>query len=214
MGGRGVSSTGGGYRSAQEMSDDTYLEAMREFESNSGIPFTRWEYDNESRRNVFERQGFDGRPLVVSDEELQNYIAAGNGIEIWRGVQGEDFAQQYRSGALYYGKGIYGHGTYTTTSYDHAGSYSGGANKSILHMALSNDAKVISHADALSLVSSFTYTNSKKSSFNYSDTELGKLVAAKGYDAIVKDFGDEKYYIVLNRTATVVSSKGYSWLDD
>lgn len=74
-------------------------------------------------------QGFDGPPRVVSAAEMDRLVSDGGHIELWRGVGsggggGDDdhnrskvekarqSAEQFRTGPLWPGRGIYGNGTY------------------------------------------------------------------------------------------------------
>lgn len=70
-------------------------------------------------RELARAQGFDGLPDVVTKEQMDEYVVAGErelfrGLDAYgiRGKTGEDLAEQFRSGDLYVGKGIFGNGIY------------------------------------------------------------------------------------------------------
>jgi ADP-ribosyltransferase exoenzyme len=117
-------------------------------------------------------QGFDGAPRVVSSEELDRAIRRGatqlhRGIKPYKGTYDsttgsyvgaltpEDMAEQFRSGKLFPGQGLYGAGTYTTPDRKAASSYAG-TNGILLRMALRPDARVISHEDIVALHKKFS----------------------------------------------------------
>jgi len=103
-------------------------------------------------------QGFDGRPEVVSQAEMDHRVANG-WTELWRGVSGHyvdppdlyngdvkhvtarENAESFRTGDYYPGVGIFGNGTYTTTRHEEAFGY--GADEGMIRMALRPDARVV-----------------------------------------------------------------------
>src|SRR5688572_14140270 len=85
-------------------------------------------------------QGFDGPPRVVDGATMDRLVSDGSHIEMWRGVggtgTGDDMAanqtrvsraramaEQFRSGELWPGRGIYGNGTYVGTRRGDATGY-------------------------------------------------------------------------------------------
>ncbi|MBI2760981.1 MAG: hypothetical protein HYX51_06100 [Chloroflexi bacterium] len=60
---------------------------------------------------IIQEQGFDGWPEVVSSVELDASIRSGD-IEIFRGVSDEVYAEQFRTGEFFIGRGAYGSGAY------------------------------------------------------------------------------------------------------
>lgn len=62
-------------------------------------------------------RGFIKVPSLVSD------IDESSNIVVWRGVSEAKYAEQFRTGDYFAGQGIYGNGTYTTTSVERAKSY-------------------------------------------------------------------------------------------
>jgi hypothetical protein len=61
---------------------------------------------------ILREQGFDGLPQVVSREEVDGYVAAGE-IEVFRGLSDRRYADQLRFGELFVGRGSLGGGIYT-----------------------------------------------------------------------------------------------------
>jgi hypothetical protein len=98
-------------------------------------------------------QGFDGKPDVVSKEELDGYVTAGE-VELFRGINGDStkpdlnrkyaeyYARDFRSGEMYVGRGDYGDGVYAAARDKYASLCAGKGGK-ILRMTLKADAKVI-----------------------------------------------------------------------
>ena len=106
---------------------------------------------------LYEQQGFDRLPQVLSKAELDSFVAKGE-QELYRGMRnlGDDIAEQYRTGAYYPGTGIYGNGTYTAEAVIDGIADAGlrvaqhyaGNNGYILRMTIRSDAKVITYQDA------------------------------------------------------------------
>ncbi len=110
-------------------------------------------YENYILEIVAEKQGFDGKPKVLSSEEIDQLEKDGWTIA-YRGIQdfqqagwdaikysGEDLAEQFRTGNYHAGAGTDGDGIYFTTdksvaeSYAFAGSYSG-AKGAVIRVAI------------------------------------------------------------------------------
>ena len=213
MGGRGASSGGGksrdfNYSIGREMSDEEYksMEARLYAQERHGelerIPLEQSLYsDNDKymQQQLSQLQGFDKKPTLVSDTELDSYIAKTGAVEVWRGLYTAEQAEQYRTGPLYLSSGIYGYGTYVALSKDAASHYASSEN-SIIRMALKPNAKVISFDSISSAVISGKIKNA------------GLYAISKGYDAIRVNEPKmgANHYVILNRTATVVSTGQYS----
>lgn len=60
---------------------------------------------------IMRRQGFDGLPELVDEEELDRSVAAGE-REMFRGVRQRTHAESFRDGELFAGVGMIGNGTY------------------------------------------------------------------------------------------------------
>jgi hypothetical protein len=116
--------------------------------------------------------GGNGAPHVVSETDLQAYIAAGE-LELYRGISGVRStvahqhdptfvegetpqetalrrAEEFRSGRFFIGVGGIGNGAYAAAganALEVASGYAGGAGQ-ILHLSVRADAKVITHAEA------------------------------------------------------------------
>lgn len=96
-------------------------------------------------------QGFDGKPKVVTRQEMDEAVRDG-ATQVFRAVSQTDggktpaeLAEQYRRGDLYPGTGVYGNGTYATPQREVAVKY--GDEKTMLRIALRRDARVISIED-------------------------------------------------------------------
>lgn len=103
---------------------------------------------------IWKEQGFDGKPTVVSPDEFD--AARGDSPVLYRGIdrggasappgQAEAWAEQFRTGDAFVGRGAYGNGTYVSTSQDVAdrAAQEGGA---VVKMALREDARVVDYDD-------------------------------------------------------------------
>lgn len=163
-------------------------------------------------RELARAQGFDGLPQVITKQEMDEYVASGE-RELFRGLDsygikgktGEDLAQQFRSGDMYVGKGIFGNGIYVAYGADKydAQEYAGvGLERAIVRISLNKSAKVISYNKLLEEQEDFLNT-----CFELEDP--GHYATFKGYDVI--DVGATrdrpKYMVVLNRTALRVQDQ-------
>ena len=95
--------------------------------------------------HILHVQGFDGLPEVVDENTLDAHIAAGE-VELFRGLDTADHAEQFRSGSLFIGSGIGVDGTYTTSEEPYARQFASN-NGSILRMSLRKEARVINSLD-------------------------------------------------------------------
>lgn len=166
-------------------------------------------------------QGYGGLPEVVSREEMDRRVGAG-WPEMWRGVSDSQHgtaaenAEQYRSGKLYPGSGIFGNGTYAAVDPKTALGYADGeigrdfhTTPGVIRIALRPDARVI---DFDELVELYPHLNrGVRQDQRGALDDPGRLATALGYDAIAAQprnanyrDGRVMYYVILNRTAVVV----------
>lgn len=183
---------------------------------------------------ILAAQGFDGPPEVVTREEMDRRIAAG-WPEMWRGVGDVDIhrsdetgsrtirvsaaenAEQFRTGPLYPGSGVFGNGTYASVNPETALGYSAGTplgadyhtTPGLLRIALRPDARVIDFDELLEMHPHLAvgYRDEDKGALD----DVGRFAAALGYDAIAAqprnaNYRDGRimYYVILNRTAVIV----------
>ena len=174
-------------------------------------------------RDILRAQGFDGKPRVASESEMDRLVAEGH-QELFRGIAGlkpgesprrfgpkktaSEYHEQFRSGELYAGLGFYGDGTYTTPNRSYAAEYSDRTPGSLARMALHPSAKVVDYET----ISAEVEQVNKATSRGQVLIDPGRYAAAKGYDAIrvsvpaaMADGGlMEAEMIILNRTALTV----------
>lgn len=172
-------------------------------------------YADPSLAAIWELQGFNGLPTVVSAEEFD--ALPDDHIRLFRGIEGpdgdtrqaEEWAEQYRSGQQPYpGLGMLGNGTYTGVSRETADRYMGDGG-AMLEMALSPNARVIDLEDFTS--ASFDWADEVRAAGERGAIpltgDLGRRAAAMGYDAVRvpdPDPGVGDYFIVHNRTALTI----------
>jgi hypothetical protein len=156
---------------------------------------------------VAARQGFDGRPRVVSKQEMDDLVHSGGHIELFRGVaaghtkSARQINEDLRSGDAYFGTGIFGNGYYFAAGREPAGFYSDETPGSVIRAALPKDARIIDYGEI-----NTNYTG-KPGSSNPFYSDPGRWAAARGHDAIRKKRGAAiggDYYVILNRSALVV----------
>jgi hypothetical protein len=98
-------------------------------------------------KEIIREQGFGGKPHVVSRPELDRYVADGE-TEIFRGLTSDDagaaseYADQFRDGDLFVGRGGFGNGVYTTVELAVAREFAGDTRGCILRMAIKKHARI------------------------------------------------------------------------
>lgn len=192
---------------------------------------TAFHHDDPLLAAIAHEQGFDGPPQVVSGDEMDGLVRSGQAIEMWRGVAGYDIdldhsvtageaAEQYRSGDAFYGSGgMYGNGIYAAMEHSYASDATRGEAGGLLRIGLRSDAVVVDYRQVDAEAESFNSGGTADLTFNWGNatreqlrrgardypwTDPGRLAASRGVDAIriTRPSGD--FYIILNRTATVV----------
>jgi HK97 family phage portal protein len=164
----------------------------------------------DSRLSAIQReQGFDGKPAVVSRQEMDRLVADGH-QECFRGFGGlgdgskteAQVVQEFTSGPLFTGYGTFGNGAYVapgTGGRAVAERYSD--SETPTRMALHKDAKVASYRAIVDEMEARGLT-SRRGVQGRALADPGRYAAARGYDAIRVEANDS--ICVLNRTALFV----------
>ena len=183
-------------------------------------------------KEMLKDQGFDAKPTVVDDatftalREDDTYVYMGRGMSNDEAVNVEWFAENFKDGELFAGRGIFGNGTYMSPDEEvvqwfsrYAADGTPRAHGTIVDSLLKPDAKVIDYDDAYRMMQEATpYSERKKYMFGtnaddrvYGMMDVGRWAVANGYDAIRIPnpvIGgspiEATYYNVLNRGALVV----------
>ncbi len=163
--------------------------------------------------------GFAGKPEVLSQKELDAKVKSGE-IELFRGVTSQEYADAFREGDYFAGRGINGDGTYTETGKGAAkvaSSYAG-EDGEVLRMTLRSDARIANYEDVLSEYRNdrnalkeglFSETNKEErlrlTAYALIKNDIGRWAMGKGYDAIKLPYAN--IYIILNRTSVRVQER-------
>ena len=153
-------------------------------------------------RAIQQESGASGLPQLVDDISS---VSTGQtllyrGLEDRLGVTAVEMADEFRSGPLFPGEGIFGNGTYTTTSLKSAEWYG----DEVLKMTLPNTAKTIKYDDLTDkwqeAMDAMPDTPVKKLA-----ADPGRWAAMQGYDAIIVERKNgSAHYVVLNRSILTV----------
>lgn len=169
------------------------------------------------------RQGFDGKPRVVSAREMDALVASGH-EEMFRGVRRGDgendlspaeINEALRTGNAYYGHGVYGNGIYATDVPMRARSYADeDSPDSVVRMALHPDARVLALPGDWEAFYGTSFIQEHAAFLEGLDPDdaayrvfgdYGRYAAAQGYDAIrINHPNGEAETVILNRTALAV----------
>lgn len=215
--GKAIPVSPGGYTPGRDtFADGTHIALARDVYA--GPDLNNWETEQSGDvmlTSISAKQGFDGKPQVVSKAQMDALIAAGH-VELHRGVIGRgkrsaaSIQEQYRTGSLFSGFGQFGNGTYTSTSVLQGRHYSDGTQGSLLRLGLRPGARVVDNKDLRAEYAAFRESASGVTASVYGDPS--RYAAARGYDVIVRRFPSEgdglADYIILNRTAVVVQVAG------
>jgi len=173
---------------------------------------------------LYDRQGFHGKPEVLTETEMDARIASG-WREAWRGFGappgGIEYAEAFRTGDRHYaGIGVTGNGTYAAFGPD--GAYqaltytkqpAGGAGpvepRALVRIAVPPDARILDHYDISSIVEvrgDYGIHDPARAARGRVLADDGRLAAAMGYDAIeMADHTDERGVLVIfNRSILAV----------
>lgn len=166
-------------------------------------------------RELARDRGYDGLPEVVTKEQMDQYIADGapelfRGLDSYgmRGKTGEDLAEQFRSGELYVGTGLFGNGIYVAygaDKYDAEGYMGAEEEGAMLRLTLKPEAKTISVRELRGLQRNDPIVRANPEEL----ANLGRYATFKGYDVINvgASSGQPKYMVILNRTAVRVQDE-------
>lgn len=160
---------------------------------------------------IAEKQGFTGKPKVVSAEEMEQLEKDGWKI-VYRGVKdvvvgfgnktakSEDFAKQFSEGDYWAGRGYNANGTYFTDDLRTARHYAYITNAfkgTIIKAAI--PPKTITDKDEFKEIVQARYSDRKREFGG--DDDFGRLLAAKGHRAAQSDDG---IFIVWDRSMLAV----------
>jgi SPP1 gp7 family putative phage head morphogenesis protein len=217
------------YVPAKKTSD--YFTVKKAEELQEGVP---WKPDGENLylKKVFDEQGFNGKPVIVSSAEYQKAIDSG-AVPLYRGVAGDtpeqvdQFVAQLLTGDTpYVGRGMFGDGTYFTDKGTTALKFAKedrvgnpiNFGKTI-DAALNPQARVIDLDDIKAqFMNTRNMTEAQKELYYsypqdfYEDASM--WAASNGYDAIriknpvvnwqSQEALPDTYTIILNRTALII----------
>lgn len=169
------------------------------------------------------RQGFDGKPKVVSRREMDRLVAGG-APELFHGassaaapdgtaLSAAQVNEQLRTGPAHFGTGtgFLGNGYYLTSSRDVAESdYGDGTPGAVARVIIKPDAKRVPYdlieAEQRGFLASLPDDDPRRSVYS----DVGRFAAAKGYAVIdvpgASQHTDESWHIILDRTALMVES--------
>jgi hypothetical protein len=189
----------------------------------------KYEGPDQALGEIYRMQGYHALPEVVPDQELDQRIGQG-WIEIWRGFgeahHGQEYHRQFREGDQHWpGIGVFGNGTYFTTSVAEGVRYASSAldvrdpDRPDLYPALARaairpDARVIEWDPDLKVLSApyrqGYYAAEQDGPQMDVMFDLGRAAALLGFDVIHTvrtnaSTGERRHnYVVLNRSVLAI----------
>ena len=201
-----------GYVAGKDLIGEDYSDPMLQAELAESIPWSAAAFEPRSDPKLHEiatKQGFDGPAKLVDQEEFDKIVSQ-SGYDRFRGIgaynnangeviSGEKITTEFATGAYYAGTGKSGNGTYTTWKVDTAGAYaSKNPGGQVVRMALLPGSKVATPDQVNSVL------DAMRSPSNPPGLDIGRILAAKGFDAYPSVGNGVPSTIVLNRTALAV----------
>ncbi len=193
---------------------------------------SEWGLPDEGLREIYQMQGFDGKPEILSELEMDHRITAEGWQQVWRGFgkvgadRQSEYLEAFRSGEDHWpGLGIYGNGTYTATAFSEARQYAEWTrprqdmtfeeedelyddyrtHTGIARIAIDPEARGINYFDLANL-----YRTEREERndpvWTRAMGDLGRYAATRGYDYVFMN-DDEigaGQLVVLNRTAVAI----------
>jgi hypothetical protein len=102
--------------------------------------------------NIYEKQGFNEKPTMVSQESYDKLIANGQ-PDLYRGVGSNKSVQDFKNGDTHHaGLGVGGNGTYTSEDKEVAVKFAGkneDGSQNLMQMTLSPDANIVTSSDII-----------------------------------------------------------------
>lgn len=190
-------------------------------------------YGDNALKIIAERQGFTGKPKTVETiADLQEIQKTEGGRLVYRGITdfsaeaaekssssggpisytAEQALTDFREGEYYAGWGMFGNGTYTTSSLDTAVSYANVktsdegrmGNGKTMAMLIPKDAKMPSESEVKEVVKSLDFRNVTKTHQN----DIGRILATRGYQAYDSGYVQSEKMgniVVLDRSMLTVA---------
>lgn len=206
--------------SGKNMSESELLQSatIKDILANGGASSTINPGDD-TLAHLFKEQGFDGKPDLVTENELNAAIAGGE-REFYRAVYDDGsntFTNAFKQGDYYAGHGIYGNGTYMAYTLDpskpdnaklEAGDYGSHA----MHISLKKDAKLVNYTQIKDESDKLAQTTRDEI------THLGKVLAHKKNPVKIKALNEEiaqkkALLQIYSDTGRYAVSKGYDGYD-
>ena len=180
------------YFSARYKSVDDLPSVVKMNKTGRLPPGSPFDVEDTHLKRILREQGFDRKPQIISEEQFQEFVKQGE-RPLYRGLaggnvtSGETYAEQFRTGKLFAGKGLAGNGTYAAFGQgaeEMAASYAAGPTGATMKMVLRKEAKVIKHDELFKLRSSLMNKVDKqweeRSNAVFKDAVAKKISNAKG----------------------------------
>ena len=204
LGGRGEESTAPDYKPAR-VQDDIEAAPLDDLPAPPKALDTE---EDAALREILRRQGMDGGPQVLDPDSFDQTTAGWK--KSYRGFREADEAEfnsrfdSFLGQDVPPGRGVYGNGHYFAADRADVERSYAGATGQIVELAMRPDARVIKHED---LQAKLFPLLSKRPDKVDQLSDMGRLAAALGYDAIevARDAGD--YLVVLNRSAFAIKAR-------
>ena len=207
--GSGSETSSGGYKAGTDLVGENLTNPILLSESPAWSPFNAGPRNDKGLEAIAAKQGFDGPAQLVDQAQFDQY-ARESGYTRFRGVvpytnaegqqiTGDAIITDFATGKYYGGTGVSGNGIYSTAKVDTAQAYADKEdNGRVISMTVVPGARIASDNDVRVAL------NQMQDPANPPGLDIGRLLAAKGFDGYVSIGNGVPATIMLNRTAIAV----------
>ena len=208
--GGGSSTASGGYKAGKDLIGSDLNNPILSTTPATFDLFSETPRNDKGLEDIAAKQGFDG-PAQLVDQAQFDQMARESGYTRYRGVgsytnaqgeviSGNAIVTDFATGQYYAGTGVSGNGIYFTSKPDTAQAYAdkGDPPAAVISMTIVPGSKIADY-DQVNLV-----LNEMRDPANPGGLDVGRVLAAKGFDGYVTVGNGVPATIMLNRTAMAV----------
>lgn len=166
-------------------------------------------------REIYRERGYDGRPQIVTAAELDRLAAEGAPI-LYRGVTQDPFVEEFRRGEYFAGRGVFGSGTYSSTSPNTALRFANDDPNRVVRFTMAPGSRVIDQEDLFKEMSA--YRRERDAFFRQRVDEIDTLISTAPTEQVAEELRATREGVlevkaaqdeVLKGSGRFAASRGY-----